>query len=189
MYGTVLLFHGDLVNDSVFNGIRTARVEIKHDIPSTVRIVGEFIKFWYPGQPKSCRRCGDLDHFIKHCVNIRCFNCEQSGHCVEQCQERPMCSICHSTSHPLRNCPYLLYSVNVEPVSLSKSVSNSYVLSPPFYTFWSRKSCVIKFVNAGILKVSGSLEPAAFNLKSHSMLMMPRYLLKLNNLSVDFCKC
>ena len=52
VYRTVLLFHGDLVNDSVFNGIRTARVEIKHDIPSTVRIVGEFIKFWYPRQPK-----------------------------------------------------------------------------------------------------------------------------------------
>ena len=126
VYGTVLLFRRDLVNDSVFNGIRTARVEIKHDIPSTVRIVGEFIKFWYPGQPKSCRRCGDLDHFIKDCVNIRCFNCQQSGHRVEQCQEHPMCSICRSTSHAVRNCPYLLYSVNVEPVSLSKNVSNSY---------------------------------------------------------------
>ena len=48
MYGTVLSFRRDLVNDTVFNGIRTARMEIKHDIPSTVRIVGEFIKFWYP---------------------------------------------------------------------------------------------------------------------------------------------
>ena len=101
-------------------------MEIKHDIPSTVRIVGEFIKFWYPGQPKSCRRCGDLDHLIKDCVNIRCFNCEQSGHRVEQCPERPICSICRSTSHPVRNCPYLLYSVNVERVSSSKNVSNSY---------------------------------------------------------------
>ena len=126
VYGTVLSFRRDLVNDSVFNGIRTARMEIKHDIPSTVRIVGEFIKFWYPGQPKSCRRCGDLDHLIKDCVNIRCFNCEQSGHRVEQCPERPMCSICRSTSHPVRNCPYFLYSVNVERVSSSKNVSNSY---------------------------------------------------------------
>ena len=37
-----------------------------------------------------------------------------------------MCSICRSTSHPVRNCPYLLYSVNVERVSSSKNVSNSY---------------------------------------------------------------
>lgn len=49
-----------------------------------------------------------------------------AGHRVEQCQEHPMCSICRSTSHAVRNCPYLLYSVNVEPVSLSKNVSNSY---------------------------------------------------------------
>ena len=111
VYGTVLSFRRDLVNDTVFNGTRTARMEIKHDIPSTVRIVGEFIKFSYPGQD---------------CVNIRCFNCEQSGHRVEQCPERPMCSICRSTSHPVRNCPYLLYSVNVERVSSSKNVSNSY---------------------------------------------------------------
>ena len=39
VYGTVLSFRRDLVNDTVFNGIRTARVEIKHDIPSTVRII------------------------------------------------------------------------------------------------------------------------------------------------------
>ena len=37
-----------------------------------------------------------------------------------------MCSICRSTSHPVRNCPYLLYSVNVERASSSKNVSNSY---------------------------------------------------------------
>ena len=62
------------------------------------------------------------------------------------------------------------------------------VLSPPFDMFWSRKSCPIKFVNVGTLKVSDSLEPEAFNLKSRSMLMTPCYLLKLNDLSVVFCK-
>ena len=46
----------------------------------------------------------------------------------------------------------------------------------------------IKFVNVRTLKVSGSLETAAFNSKSRSMLMTPRYLSKLNDLSVDFCK-
>ena len=74
VYGSVLSFRRDLASENVFNGIRTARMEIKRDIPSTVRIVGDFIKFWYPGQPKSCRRCGDLDHLIKDCANERCFN-------------------------------------------------------------------------------------------------------------------
>ena len=44
VYGTVLSFRRDLVNDTVFNGIRTARMEIRHDIPSTVRIVGYLIR-------------------------------------------------------------------------------------------------------------------------------------------------
>ena len=109
LYGSVLSFRRDLVTDYILNGVRTARMEINRDIPST----GEFIKFWYPGQPKSCRRCGDLDHLIKDCRNVRCFNCEQSGHRVEECEEAPMCSICRSIDHLVCDCPYLLYGANV----------------------------------------------------------------------------
>ena len=65
VYGSVLSFRRDLLTDSIFNGVRTARMEVKKDIPSTVRIAGEFIRFWYLGQPKTCRRCGDLGHLIK----------------------------------------------------------------------------------------------------------------------------
>ena len=113
LYGSVLSFRRDLATDYILNGVRTARMEINRDIPSTVRITGEFIKFWYPGQPKSCRRCGDLDHLIKDCRNVRCFNCEQSGHRVEECEEAPMCSICRSIDHLVCDCPYLLYGANV----------------------------------------------------------------------------
>ena len=90
-------------------------MEIKRDIPSTVRIVGEFITFLYPGQSKSCCRWGDLDHLIRDCVNVRCFNCERSGQRFKQCEEQAMCSICHSTDHLVRDCPYLIYSADVEP--------------------------------------------------------------------------
>ena len=51
VYGSVLSFRRDLLSDSIFNGVCTARMEVKKDIPSTVRIAGEFIRFWYPGQP------------------------------------------------------------------------------------------------------------------------------------------
>ena len=68
-----------------------------------------------------------MDHLIKDCANVCCVNCEQSGHRVAQCEELPMCSICRSTDHVVHECPYFLYSVNVEPVaSQSASVPNLY---------------------------------------------------------------
>ena len=102
-------------------------MEIKQNISSTVRITGEFNKFWYPGQPKSCRQCGDLDHLVKDCRNVRCFNCEQSGHRVEECEKAPMCSICRTIDHVVCDCPYLLFSANVECESSSNtSMFNSF---------------------------------------------------------------
>ena len=126
-YGTVLSFRRDLATDSIFNGVRTARMRISSTIPSTVRIVGEFIKFWHPGQPKTCRRCGASDHLIKDCDSIRCFNCELPGHRSEECEHPLMCSICRSVDHQVHECPYLLFCANVEPVFPQKpSVPSSY---------------------------------------------------------------
>ena len=84
-YGSVLSFRRDLAADCIFNGVRTARMRIERNIPSTVRIAREFVRIWYPGQPKACRRCGDLGHLIKVtplrdvgpffriCINIFCL--------------------------------------------------------------------------------------------------------------------
>ena len=113
VYGSVLSFRRDLLTDSIFNGVRTARMEVKKDIPSTVRIAGEFIRFWYSGQPKTCRRCGDLGHLIKECESVRCFNCEQSGHRSEECEMPLLCSICRSVDHLVYECPYFCFSANV----------------------------------------------------------------------------
>ena len=113
VYCSVLSFRRDLLTDSIFNGVRTARMEVKKHIPSTVRIAGEFIRFWYPGQPKTCRRCGDLGHLIKECQSVRCFNCEQSGHQSEECVMPSLCSICRSADHMLHECPYFCFSANV----------------------------------------------------------------------------
>lgn len=113
-YGTVLSFRRDLAADSIFNGIRTARMRVTKNIPSTVRIAREFIRIWYPGQPKACRRCGDLGHLIKDCTSVRCFNCEESGHRADECEMPILCSICLSDGHRERHCPYVIFSANVE---------------------------------------------------------------------------
>ena len=113
-YGTVLSFRRNLASDCIYNGVRTARMRIMRNIPSTVRIAREFIRIWYPGQPKACRRCGDLGHLIKDCTSVRCFNCEASGHRASECERPILCSICLSDDHRERHCPYLLFSANVD---------------------------------------------------------------------------
>ena len=115
VYGSVLSFRRDLLTDSIFNGVRTARMGVKKHILSTVRIAGEFIRFSYryPGQPKTCRRRGDLGHLTKECQSVRCFSCEQSGHQSEECEMPSLCSICRSADHMLYKCPYFCFSANV----------------------------------------------------------------------------
>ena len=84
------------------------------NIPFTVRIAREFVRIWYPGQPKACRHCGDLGHLMKDCTSVRCFNCEASGHRASKCERSILCSICLSDDHRERHCPYLLFSANVD---------------------------------------------------------------------------
>ena len=46
-YGKVLSFPRDLLTSGIENGIRTARVRITRHIPSSIRILNEFINIWY----------------------------------------------------------------------------------------------------------------------------------------------
>ena len=132
-YGKVFSFRRDRVASSIFNGIRTARMRLQMDIPSTVFIAGEFIRIWYPGQPKTCRRCGDSDHLAASCSSVRCFNCEKPGHRMEDCEESTRCCICRSNEHPALDCPFLLYSANidVQPSNSSYADVAKTVTSPP----------------------------------------------------------
>ena len=127
-YCTVLSFWHDLAADTIFNGIRAACMKINKPIPSVVQIAGKFIRIWYPGQPKTCQRCGDLGHLAKDCTSVPCFNCEQSGHRIEECEEPVMCSDSRSVDHEECLCPYLIHSLNVKFVILQHvSSPSSYV--------------------------------------------------------------
>ncbi|CAH3027955.1 unnamed protein product [Porites evermanni] len=82
-YGRVISFRRDRVADTIFNGVRIARMFIERPIPAQTFIAGEFVRFWYPSQLKTCRKCSSEDHLAAACKSQRCFNCERHGHCAE----------------------------------------------------------------------------------------------------------
>ena len=112
-YGKVFSFRRDRIADGIYNGVRTARMRLNLSIPPSILVAGEFIRVWYPTQPKMCRRCGDPGHMVAQCKSFRCFNCEAPGHRVEECERPPLCAICLDEDHLTDVCPFLLYSANV----------------------------------------------------------------------------
>ena len=112
-YGRVISFRRDHVADAIFNGVRTARMSIERPIPAQAFIAGEFCRFWYPSQPKTCRKCGAEDHLAAACRSQRCFNCEQPGHRAEQCGQPALCRVCLSDGHETTSCPFIYYSSNI----------------------------------------------------------------------------
>ena len=113
-YGRVLSFRRDKIAQFIDNGVRTARMSLCRHIPSTINLAGEFIRVWYPSQPKTCRNCGSEDHLVKDCSSVRCFNCERPGHRAENCEEPAKCTVCKADDHQLADCPFVLYSANVD---------------------------------------------------------------------------
>ena len=113
-YGRVLSFRRDKIAQHIENGVRTARMALHRTIPANINIAGEPIKIWYPNQPKACRNCGATDHMAKDCSAVRCFNCECPGHRAQECKDSPRCSVCLADNHSMPQCPFLLFSANVD---------------------------------------------------------------------------
>lgn len=114
-YGKILSFRRDLLATNVWNGVRTARMRLSRPIPSSMRIVGELVLFYYESQPRTCRRCGGSGHMANGCKEPRCFNCDKAGHRAEKCPDSEMCNVCFSSEHFTARCPFILYSANVQP--------------------------------------------------------------------------
>ena len=113
-YGRVLSFRRDKIFQLIENGVRTARMSLTRHIPSIINLAGEYVRIWYPNQPKTCRNCGAEDHLVKDCNSVRCFNCEKPGHRLENCGEPPKCTVCKLEDHRLAECPFVVFSANVD---------------------------------------------------------------------------
>lgn len=50
------------------------------------------------------------------CRKPRCFNCECPGHVASDCDLDPLCGICLKPDHPVVDCPYPIFSANLESV-------------------------------------------------------------------------
>ena len=115
-YGRVLSFRRDIgVATRVLNGVRTARMRLSSAIPSSLRIAGEAVFISYPGQPRTFRRCGEEGHMAQGCRKPRSYNCEGPGHVASECELDPLCGICLRSDHHVSECPFLIFSANVEP--------------------------------------------------------------------------
>uniref|UniRef100_A0A3Q2QH81 CCHC-type domain-containing protein n=1 Tax=Fundulus heteroclitus TaxID=8078 RepID=A0A3Q2QH81_FUNHE len=49
---------------------------------------------FYPGQPKTCRRCGSQQHLSAECQNTHCKNCKASHHLTKDCPHPVNCNLC-----------------------------------------------------------------------------------------------
>lgn len=54
------------------------------------------------------------NHMAKDCSAVRCFNCECPGHRAQECKDSPRCSVCLADNHSMPQCPFLLFSANVD---------------------------------------------------------------------------
>ena len=113
-YGRVMSFRRDKIVQFIESGVRMARMAVHQHIPSIINLVGEYVRVWYPNQPMTCRNCGSLDHLVKDCKSVHCFNCEKLGHRLEDCKEAPRCTALKSEDHRLADCPFVLYSANID---------------------------------------------------------------------------
>ncbi|PIK33881.1 putative zinc finger CCHC domain-containing protein 3-like [Apostichopus japonicus] len=89
----------------VKTGTRRVRVELKSDIPSTLWANGHGAHIAYPGQPRTCWRCGLEGHEVRLCPNKRCSRCLQVGHTLAECKGDIVCNSCGKTGHLARLCP------------------------------------------------------------------------------------
>ena len=72
----------------VSTGTRVVKVSLSKDLPSSARVSGFDVCFWYQGQPQACPILS-FGHRVKDCpFNGVCRRCRQPGHMARECSFR-----------------------------------------------------------------------------------------------------
>nr|XP_014339565.1 PREDICTED: uncharacterized protein LOC106701990 isoform X1 [Latimeria chalumnae] len=61
---------------------------------------------FYPGQVRSCFRCGSTRHLSSDCTIILHSKCGKQGHRGADCNNMVVCNLCNEDSHSYSNCPH-----------------------------------------------------------------------------------
>ena len=74
---------------NVYTGTRVVKVTLSKDLPSSARVSGFDVRFWYQGQPRVCPVCRSYGHRVKDCpFNGVCRRCRLPGHMARECPSR-----------------------------------------------------------------------------------------------------
>ncbi|XP_068129790.1 zinc finger CCHC domain-containing protein 3-like [Hyperolius riggenbachi] len=73
-------------------------------IPRSALIGRDKVITYYPGQPRTCNRCGKRGHLASNYPDPRCSRCQEFGHSAPSCR-RIKCNFCFEFGHPYTECP------------------------------------------------------------------------------------
>uniref|UniRef100_A0A3B5QK81 CCHC-type domain-containing protein n=1 Tax=Xiphophorus maculatus TaxID=8083 RepID=A0A3B5QK81_XIPMA len=99
--------------DGVRTGGRRFFVQLKRNLatgeiyhlPPVIQLGAIRGHVFYPGQPKTCRRCGSQQHLSAECRITYCKNCGTERHLTKDCQEPVNCNLCGERGHTFKSCP------------------------------------------------------------------------------------
>ena len=91
-------------------------------MPATLTVSTALLINFNPNQSINQSESTNQSIRINQSINFkskkpRCYNCEAPGHVVSDQDLDPLCGVCLNADHHTSDCPFLILSVNVEPVA------------------------------------------------------------------------